>query len=370
MTKQKNPAEEKVQAAYQEALSRYGERENVTAIDIGYKYKKGKVTDQISVRIHVREKSDETALEAADLFPEEILGVAVDVIQATYAPHRGLQVLSQRRQRRDPVQPGLSVAHPNVSAGTLGALVIDNVTGQPGILSNWHVLVGSAEAKPGDPIVQPGPADGGRLLRDTIATLERSVLGPDGDAAVALLTGTRQVLPEQFETNQLLQAARMPSRDEILEKSGRTTGVTRGRVDGLGRYFIHYSVGRVGIDGFKLVTAKDGNPDNEEISAGGDSGSVWYDPQTGQGVGLHFAGETNADPKAEHAVACFLPRVLETLNISLLSTTSSVTKPISVSRMGVPEPFEAASLPNNATFTTNGGGAFDIDIRIKVRPKA
>ncbi|MGK7930193.1 MAG: hypothetical protein AB4041_02010, partial [Microcystaceae cyanobacterium] len=48
-----------------------------------------------------------------------------------------------------------------------------------------------------------------------------------------------------------------------------------------------------------------------------DSGSVWYDPQTKEGIGLHFAGETNPHPKAEHAIACHLPTVLSELNVSL-----------------------------------------------------
>ena len=216
-----------------------------------------------------------------------------------------------------PIQPGLSVGHHNVSAGTLGAMVFDRETGKPGILSNWHVLVGSSAAKPGDPILQPGRADGGTNVQNVVATLTRSILDENGDAAVALLNGTRRFVAEQFGSGVSLASARTVRRDDIVEKSGRTSGVTRGRVDGVGRYFIDYSVGRVGVDGFKIVTIKKGNPDNEEISSPGDSGSVWYSPVSKEALGLHFAGETDFEPGEEHALACHMPRVLTALNASL-----------------------------------------------------
>ncbi len=107
----------------------------------------------------------------------------------------------------------------------------------------------------------------------------------------------------------------------MLEKSGRTTGVTRGKVDGFGAYTIPYSVGERTVEGFKIISVLDGNPNNEEISSGGDSGSVWYSSTTQEGIGLHFAGETNPTPNEEHAIACHLPTVLTALNISLVPPT-------------------------------------------------
>jgi hypothetical protein len=195
------------------------------------------------------------------------------------------------------------------------------------------VLVGSADASPGDPILQPGVADGGRLNRDEVGHLERSILSRDGDAAIAFLDSAsdRTVLSAQHETAVVLQSARICRVGEILEKSGRTTGVTRGRVDGAGSYKVNYSVGEREIDGFKVVSVEDNNPDNEEVSSGGDSGSVWYDTVTKQGVGLHFAGETNPDPTAEYGIACHLPSVLTALNVSLtskLSTNGTASQPI------------------------------------------
>jgi len=315
-------------SAYEEALKRYGSRDNVTAVDIGFKYKDGKQQNSYAVRIHVREKIPASALEAAELFPESIGGIPVDIIEAVYEPHadsRGAATsedLATRKKRLDPIMPGISIAHKSVSAGTLGAFVTDNLSGKPAILSNWHVLVGSSNASPGDPVTQPGSYDGGRAPRDTVASLERMILDKDGDAAIALLNGQRAKSPLIYETNAFLKAVSDPSIGDVLVKSGRTTGVTYGKVDGVGTYYITYSVGTKGIEGFKLVAQKPGNPDNEEISSGGDSGSIWYDPSSFSAIGLHFAGETSPTPSEEHAVACYATRVFKRLNISLPSSTS------------------------------------------------
>jgi len=315
-----NYSESQLQQAYEEAREAYIEREDVTGVDIGYKYVDGRRTDDIVIRIHVEKKRE--FVPEAEMFPKEINGITVDVIQGVYGLQVALKSSSLRQTRRNPIQPGLSISHPKVSAGTLGVVVYDNATGHPCILSNWHVLVGSSDASPGDPIIQPGSRDGGQLPQDRVGQLERSLLGPDGDAAIASLdiTPDRSVELAQFETGVILHSARNAQVGEVLEKSGRTTGVTKGKVTGFGSYKISYPVGEITIDGFIISSINDRNPGNEEISSGGDSGSIWYNPETKEAVGLHFAGETDSSPTAEHAIACHLPRVLAALNISLTPT--------------------------------------------------
>jgi hypothetical protein len=318
-----NYSEAQLQGAYEKAFKAYIERDNVTGVDVGYQYTEGQRTDNIVVRVHVKEKLPDSALEAVELFPKEIDGVPLDVIQGIYHPHIALvESASDRKIRLNPIQPGVSISHSLVTAGTFGAVVYDNVTGRPCILSNWHVLAGSDQAVPGDDIIQPGSFDGGRSPRDRVGQLERSILDANGDAAIAFLDTLtdRTVEFAQFQTGVKIESARMTQMSDvgkILEKSGRTTGVTRGKIDGVGSYYLNYPVGPKTIQGFKIVSILDGNPNDEEISSGGDSGAIWYDPETKEGIGLHFAGETNPNPKEEHAIACHLPTVLSALNISL-----------------------------------------------------
>ena len=83
-----------------------------------------------------------------------------DVIQAVYTPHS--QASSPEpdaidRRRLETLPPGISSGHEKVTAGTSGAFVYDRKSSHRGVLSNRHVLAFSNDARPGDPIVQPGP---------------------------------------------------------------------------------------------------------------------------------------------------------------------------------------------------------------------
>ena len=151
------------------------------------------------------------------------------------------------QQRVRPLRPGLSVGHVDVTAGTLGGFVR-----RPGgsgllVLSNSHVLADSGAAAPGDPVLQPGVADGGTLA-DRVAQLAASVPFSDEpgdlvDAAVAALDAGVPVDPAGYPGGALLgqvATADEVDPDELVEKVGRTTGHTRGRitaveVDGGGR---------------------------------------------------------------------------------------------------------------------------------------
>jgi hypothetical protein len=62
-----------------------------------------------------------------------------------------LSSAAQLQQRVRPLRPGSSVAHPSVTAGTLGGFV--RVAGRPAILSNNHVLAAGDAAAVGDPVL-------------------------------------------------------------------------------------------------------------------------------------------------------------------------------------------------------------------------
>jgi hypothetical protein len=68
-----------------------------------------------------------------------------------------------------PVPIGVSVGHPAITAGTLGARVTDGA--DVFILSNNHVLANGNQANLGDPILQPGSFDGGVDPDDAVAYL-------------------------------------------------------------------------------------------------------------------------------------------------------------------------------------------------------
>jgi len=63
--------------------------------------------------------------------------------------------LQSRAEKWRPAPGGVSIGHPLVTGGTLGAVLYDN-TGRKVILSNNHILAASNQGKIGDKILQPG----------------------------------------------------------------------------------------------------------------------------------------------------------------------------------------------------------------------
>jgi hypothetical protein len=63
-------------------------RPGVTAVDVGYKIKDGRLTDEVAVRVHVKRKRPLEELAEAERFPERLGEIRVDVIEADYGPQR------------------------------------------------------------------------------------------------------------------------------------------------------------------------------------------------------------------------------------------------------------------------------------------
>lgn len=146
-------------------------KQNVNGVAVGYKESGGVITDEPAVVVLVQTKHPITALSADDLIPKEINGIRTDVYEVGY-----LVAQQDSQDRHRPIIPcGVSIGHYKVTAGTLGAMVVDRTTGERFILSNNHVLANSNEASQGDAITQPGKLDGGQNPTDMVARLERFI---------------------------------------------------------------------------------------------------------------------------------------------------------------------------------------------------
>lgn len=292
-------------------------RPGVTAVDLGFKWSEGEMTNQLSIRVHVARKKNKDELSDEELFPKEVEGIPVDVIEATYAPQtladaKPEAAASGRGVRHEVIPLGVSVGCPHSTAGTLGAKVFDRKNGAAMILSNWHVLAGRSDVEAGLAVWQPGWIDGGTRDENTIASLTRWVLGPY-DAAVATLNGEREVKTTTPE-GQAIEDVGAPRLGMMVWKSGRTTGHTEGFIDGIKmRVSLSYrEAGTHTLEEVFRIVPRPGAGD-VEVSLGGDSGSVWVDETSGKAVGLHFAGEAGDSP--EHALAHDINVIIETLDI-------------------------------------------------------
>jgi hypothetical protein len=208
------------------------------------------------------------------------------------------------RARHRPAPGGVSVGHVKVTAGTLGSRAIGLTApwnNRHLILSNNHVLANSNAGVVGDSIIQPGAADGGAHPGDQIAVLARWVPIVFGgapnfvDAAVGWawhdrIRGEQYYLsggsPAYYSTGTAPLAA---SLGLIVGKSGRTTGLTQGRVTQIG-VSVNVSYGSAGVALFRNQIAIE-SVTSSVFSAGGDSGSLIWNWATGlRPVALLFAG--------------------------------------------------------------------------------
>jgi len=322
-------SEKQISAAIEElnkVRKSWMKREGVTACDVGYKIRDGKLTNELSIRVHVKRKIPQQALNEYEVFnthdnPQSLGDFPIDVIEAEYAPEQTFELVGEeaidRTDRVDPLIGGVSVGNPKVTAGTLGAIVYDTEDGSACILSNWHILCGSAPCSVGESIYQPGVYDGGTAA-DTVATLKRWKLNSDMDAAIAELNGARGYTRDIIGLSPIPDSTN-PVLGMNVTKSGRTTEVTQGIIDGLSASLtLNYSgVGNVTFfNQIHIVPRPPWPAVDYEVSAGGDSGSVWIEEATGKAVGLHFAGETDPAPASEHAIASPMPKIVQDLKIS------------------------------------------------------
>lgn len=229
------------------------------------------------------------------------------------------------RGRHRPAPGGVSVGHVNITAGTLGSRAIGLTapwSNRHLILSNNHVLANSNNAQVNDSIVQPGPADGGRHPGDQIAVLARWVPINFGGAANFVDAAFGWAWQDRIRGEQYFlsggaaayyrtgTAPLAASLGMVVGKSGRTTGLTQGRVTQIGvSVNVNYQ-GRIALFRNQIaIQSVNANP----FSAGGDSGSLIWQWATGlRPVGLLFAGgggTTFANP---------IGAALAALNIRLL----------------------------------------------------
>jgi hypothetical protein len=289
-------------------------RPGVVGVDFGFAYKDGVRLKTRAARFHVSQKIPIAELRPEHVLPAKIDNFRSDVVQARYSLH------ASPRQVCDPIQPGVSIGNVQRSTtGTTGLAVKLRATGAAAILSNWHVLCGSNEARTGEQICQPGPLHLGSNAPRLVANLERWIeLDVGCDAAVAVLNSGIAIDNRLFDSTVVVTGTQSAGLGQKVVKYGSTSGLTHGMIDGVGGSFqIDYSAygdTRRWIDALRIVA----DPDitEAEISLAGDSGAAWTDP-SGRAVGLHFAGEDGLGPTADYALAQPLQKIFDLLDIDI-----------------------------------------------------
>jgi hypothetical protein len=222
--------------------------------------------------------------------------------------------------RHRPLLIGSSVGHYRVTAGTIGAFAA-GADGRTQILSNNHVLADENEGATGDAILQPGTADGGRQPGDVVAALGAFVALEGGranlvDAALAVVADGVDVDAGTLTGVGTLAGGPLAPEDaDEVEKVGRTTGRTAGRVTAFELDNV-----RVAYDAFPLLRFDDQieveGTGSGPFSQGGDSGSLIFAADSRRPVGLLFAGGGEGEVDVTYANPIGV--VLDALGVGLL----------------------------------------------------
>jgi hypothetical protein len=239
----------------------------------------------------------------------------VDVRLIGYLHKQVSKPWHQKKAR--PLRIGVSVGHVDITAGTLGCFVSRNDgASRVLILSNNHVLANEDRAKLNDPILQPGPIDGGKNPRGIVAQLFRAIRlkkrSNRVDAAIAALVDGIEHDTADLKGVGKLNGVRtdpLDVGDEVF-KVGRTTGLTRGRISAIevDDVSVEYDAGILDFDGQVEIEPAENKP----FSLGGDSGSLIVDNKR-RAVGLLFAGNDDDSTYVNPIDA-----VLKALNVQLL----------------------------------------------------
>lgn len=320
---------------------------NVHGVGVGRKFVSDRPTRTWAIRLHVVQKLPESLLTAGARLPETIDGLPTDVVQTPPAFFAGpRQPVSrrplrrrvaggtaaadgscseERHHRQRPVVAGISAAHRDVTAGTIGYFcrsgrsVDDAATVYA--LSNNHVFADANRAQTGDEAYQPGALDGGTAA-DRFGTYGRSVaLVLDGTTPNAVDAAVIAVVPDiacEFRVCRIgtitgVEGARIGYR---VRKHGRTTGYTEGRItdiaydtligaDPRDPNVVALFLGQIRIDRAE---------EYPQFALPGDSGALIVNAERLKAVGLFFA----CPPSGEYGVANPISEVLDRLEVALV----------------------------------------------------
>jgi len=350
----------------------------VIHVSVGLKETNGRVTDQLCVRVYVREKRDRAELPDDEIIPREIDGVPTDVntvgtfeFQVDSTRYRPILGGSQITNRIIAQNEELTATE--MMRGTLGCLAIDNTDDAPVLLSNWHVLYAHT-GDDGDRIYQPAPASSPPLTlldlpfrpkddTDKIAVNRRGKVTNKVDAAIAAVDVSSCCNCCGIEySNEIngLSVGGKPPRSTIVDKTKAVSGMTVYKVG----QSTSRSEGKVVDANHPSFTITKGGENftfagqiaiqhvdkTKPFSTRGDSGAVVINNEN-KIVGLIFAAGQNVEVLGQNekfvTIANHIDDVLGALNIripfsdKIVVNAGEVRSDVVVREAPIPEPYRA-----------------------------
>lgn len=295
--------------------------------------RKGVKVDEDVLRVYVDKKVPLNELKKEDVIPRE-LEVEGKKIRTDVVEVGRFKALAVYTSKYRPVPSGVSTGRAdNNATGTVGWFLVD-ANGDIYVMSNNHVWCKDNTGSPGDPLIQPGLADGGNPDTDVFAYLTDYIpIDFSGNpntvdlafAKVSTEDVMKNVVVSIADFGGVYGSISSPSLNDIVAKIGRTTGYTEGTVtDDSATINIEYN-GQTAL--FTDVFIVEGT----SIVGAGDSGSpvIKTSGDTRQFCGMLFAGNDNGTM----FVACKAGNIVTEVQNKLGVNTSILS-------VNSPKPFE------------------------------
>lgn len=262
------------------SILNFPKNQNILGFGYGTKTSNGELLDdQEAVLVYVRAKLSKNQISTTETIPSTVNGLPTDIVPVG-------EIVAYR-----PIKCGVSIAHSNVTAGTLGCVVSKKDSTSRFILSNNHVLANSNNANLGDNIIEPGPADGGTSPIARLSDFEPIKFGAEVntfDAAIATLINPSDVSPEIHSIGQIAASSKLGALHMSVRKRGRTTFHTVGVITDISADFvIRYGNQFASFEDQISIAGVQG-----PFAQPGDSGSLIVDAVTREPVALLFGGSS------------------------------------------------------------------------------
>lgn len=234
-----------------------------------------------------------TSPKALAFIPKSLDGIKVDVRKARFKTLANLipaeAVYPIRTNRFRPTPGGVSIGHYKVTAGTL-CMARSTKSGDIVGLTNNHIaaLRWGTEmiGKKGDPILQPGPYDGGNLENDILGYLDSWVdVRTDAKNLIDAATFSSDHLDPSIADIGKPTSTVEPYVGQSLVKSGRTSGVNYTRIIDVDA--------DIKVEGNGLCQFQHQIITEPACLFPGDSGSWAGDSDSFANIGLGHAGDDN-----------------------------------------------------------------------------
>lgn len=273
-------------------------KKHVHAVAVGRKVVRGKMTDEMSIIVHVTDKVPEDEVKEEDRIPRRIKvagegAVKTDVKESPIPTMDSTSVQPPRHTAHRPLVGGTQIAREGSGSwGTMGC-ILETAAGNIRLLTNRHV-VSETDAGPtvGDNVVQPVNTAEVVGHVEEWSTLSTTESNTSDSALLSLATGITA-------SNHFLTAGPMgpPTTvavgDTCVILGARTYGKAAEVVELYYTGSVQSAEGNV-YEYINLIRFEGSQGDS------GDSGAIWgvYDDATNQlhPAGLHFAGGRLAIP--------------------------------------------------------------------------